>query len=53
MLVLYRAANNIGVRDLAPEIGTSAATLSRIERGYLPDVETFMKIQHWLLAGRR
>lgn len=33
-----------GVRDFAREIGISAATLSRVERGKLPDIETFGKL---------
>jgi DNA-binding Xre family transcriptional regulator len=33
-----------GVRELAREIGISAATLSRVERGKLPDIETFGKL---------
>jgi DNA-binding Xre family transcriptional regulator len=33
-----------GVREFAREIGISAATLSRIERGKLPDIETFGKL---------
>jgi transcriptional regulator with XRE-family HTH domain len=37
-----------GVRAAAKEIGISAATLSRVERGYLPDLETFRKICRWL-----
>ena len=38
-----------GLRDTATEIGgISAATLSRIEQGNLPDVETFMKLCKWL-----
>jgi transcriptional regulator with XRE-family HTH domain len=37
-----------GIREAAGEIGISAATLSRVERGYLPDVETFGKICRWL-----
>ena len=40
---------NKGLRDTASEIGgISAATLSRIEQGNLPDVETFIKICKWL-----
>ena len=39
-----------GVRDAAKEIGISAATLSRVERGHLPDLETFGKICRWLQA---
>jgi len=37
-----------GIRDVAAEIGTSPATLSRIERGFLPDLETFSKVCKWL-----
>jgi transcriptional regulator with XRE-family HTH domain len=37
-----------GVRVTAKEIGISPATLSRVERGYLPDLETFRKICGWL-----
>lgn len=37
-----------GIREVAKEIGISPATLSRVERGYLPDIETFGKICRWL-----
>src|SRR6266436_1381200 len=37
-----------GVRETAAEIGISPATLSRVERGSLPDLETFRKICRWL-----
>lgn len=49
MLRLYRAARGIGVRALAAEIGTSAATLSRIERGHYPDITTWLRIEKWML----
>lgn len=39
---------DVGVRAAAKEIGISPATLSRVERGYLPDLETFGKICKWL-----
>jgi transcriptional regulator with XRE-family HTH domain len=45
-LVEERAAR--GIRETAKEIGVSPATLSRVERGYLPDLETFTKICKWL-----
>jgi len=38
----------VGVRAAAKEIGISPATLSRVERGYVPDLETFRKICGWL-----
>jgi len=38
-----------GLREVANEItGISAATLSRIEQGNLPDVETFILLCDWL-----
>jgi transcriptional regulator with XRE-family HTH domain len=38
-----------GLRAIATEIGgLSAPTLSRIEQGNLPDIDTFLKICKWL-----
>ena len=37
-----------GVRAAAKEIGISPATLSRIERGHVPDLATFALICEWL-----
>src|SRR5713226_1793442 len=37
-----------GIREVAREIGVSAATLSRVERGKIPDLLTFQKICKWL-----
>lgn len=37
-----------GVREVAKDVGISHATLSRVERGFLPDLETFSKICKWL-----
>jgi transcriptional regulator with XRE-family HTH domain len=37
-----------GIREVAAEIGISAATLSRVERGHLPDLTTFNKVCDWL-----
>ncbi len=37
-----------GIREVSKEIGISHATLSRVERGFLPDLETFGKICKWL-----
>jgi transcriptional regulator with XRE-family HTH domain len=38
----------IGLRTLATEIGVSASTLSRIEQGNLPDIDTYLKLCDWL-----
>ena len=37
-----------GLKEAATEIGVSIATLSRIESGKQPDLETFTKICQWL-----
>jgi len=37
-----------GIREVAQEIGISAATLTRVEGGRLPDLATFQKICSWL-----
>jgi DNA-binding Xre family transcriptional regulator len=37
-----------GLRETAAEIGISPATLSRVERGKLPDIETFSRLCSWL-----
>lgn len=50
MLVLYRAAQSWTVRDLAPQVGISFATLSRIERGHAMDADTMLKVWRWLIA---
>jgi transcriptional regulator with XRE-family HTH domain len=50
-----------GIREAAKEVGVSPATLSRVENGKVPDLETFSRICQWLkedpaiylgLAGR-
>lgn len=38
-----------GLRQVADEIGgVSASTLSRVEQGKLPDIDTFFRICRWL-----
>ncbi len=37
-----------GIREFARELGVSPATLSRIENGKLPDLDTFSKICSYL-----
>jgi len=37
-----------GLRETASEIGVSAPTLSRIESGKMPDLQTFGKLCSWL-----
>lgn len=38
----------MGIREAAKEIGISPSTLSRVERGHLPDLENFRLICRWL-----
>lgn len=37
-----------GIRAAAAAVGTSPATLSRVENGRMPDLETFAKLCRWL-----
>ena len=37
-----------GIRAAAAEVEISQATLSRVENGHMPDLETFAKICKWL-----
>jgi transcriptional regulator with XRE-family HTH domain len=45
---VHQKRGDQGVRAAAKEIGISHATLSRIERGHLPDLENYRKICLWL-----
>lgn len=46
-LILKRRGER-GLRETAAEVGISPATLSRVERGKLPDIDTFSKLCTWL-----
>ena len=46
--LLIRKRGNQGVRAAATEIGISPSTLSRIEKGHVPDVGTLEKVCSWL-----
>lgn len=46
-LVLSRRGN-MGVRAAAAEIGISPTTLTRIEKGHVPDIGTLEKLSAWL-----
>lgn len=48
MLKARRRARRLTLRDLADEIGVSLNTLSRVERGHLPDLKNFQRIVEWL-----
>lgn len=47
--LVAKKRNGRPLRDIAEEIGgVSAPTLSRIQNGHLPDLDTFMRICRWL-----
>lgn len=48
MLRGRRRERRQSLRDLAEEIGVSMNTLSRVERGHVPDLKNFQRIVDWL-----
>lgn len=46
--LLRKKRGDRGIREVASEIGISSATLSRVENGKLPDLDTFSKMCRWL-----
>jgi transcriptional regulator with XRE-family HTH domain len=43
-----RSECGLGIRAAAREVGISHATLARVEKGFLPDLENYEKIRRWL-----
>ena len=43
-----RATKGLGLRAAADEVGVSFNTLARVERGHIPDIETFSRIARWV-----
>jgi transcriptional regulator with XRE-family HTH domain len=43
-----RTKEGLGIRGAAREIGISHATLARVEKGFLPDLENYEKVRRWL-----
>lgn len=48
----YRRITDVGIREVAQEIGVSHGTLSRIERGDQMDAYTMMKLLRWLFEAK-
>jgi transcriptional regulator with XRE-family HTH domain len=48
MLRARRVEKRLSLRDLADQIGVSLNTLSRVERGHVPDLKNFQRIVDWL-----
>jgi len=38
----------MSLRDLSDQIGVSVNTLSRVERGHLPDLKNYQRLVEWL-----
>lgn len=49
-IALYTTRHERGksLRDVAAETGTTASTLSRIEHGSVPEIETFATLCSWM-----
>lgn len=45
-----RRRRKLSLRDLAAEIGVSFNTLSRVERGHVPELRNYERIVKWLSA---
>lgn len=50
VLRCWRTMQEMDLRTAAKKIGVSLATLSRVERGHMPDAETLLKIVNWLMS---
>lgn len=48
MLKERRRRRRLSLRDLADQTGVSFNTLSRVERGHVPDLRTLRRIADWL-----
>ena len=46
--IVREKRGNLGLRAVAAKVGVSAPTLSRIEAGKMPDLQTFGKLCRWL-----
>jgi transcriptional regulator with XRE-family HTH domain len=46
----WRVMSELGTREAAKLIGLDHATLSRIERGYMPSADSLRAILIWLMS---
>jgi transcriptional regulator with XRE-family HTH domain len=44
----YRRSRKLSLRKAAEETGIAFNTLARIERGFIPDLETFRRVSTWI-----
>lgn len=52
LISLYRRVNNMTTRELAEQMGTSPATISRLESGKDCDLGTMLKVINWLFTTK-
>lgn len=45
---VQKTRGSMGIRAAAREIGISPTTLSRVERGHIPDLGTLKKVCDWI-----
>ena len=50
LLKAWREKRSLTLREMAPQIGVSLPTLSRLERGMMPDGKTTLKVLAWVMA---
>ncbi len=50
MFRLYRTVRGLSLREIAPQIRISHATLMRIETGQAFDADTLLKLWTWMLT---
>lgn len=50
LLRSWRYAERLGVREAARMLKMSHSTLSRLERGHKPDIDTWRKLEEWMLV---
>lgn len=48
LILAKRNERGLGIRAAAKEVGISHATLARVEKGFLPDLENYEKVRNWL-----
>jgi transcriptional regulator with XRE-family HTH domain len=48
LVLAKRSERGLGIRAAAREVGISHATLARVEKGFLPDLENYEKLRRWL-----
>lgn len=49
----YRVMNEISLRDLGKQLGISAATLMRLEKGNNIDAQSMFKVMQWLFGNAK